>query len=122
MSSTADIIVHSRDVLSRHARSFRWASKFLPPENRDDAAIVYAFCRLVDDLADEAADEARANIELDLVEGELRGERAARPLVEAFLEVAARRAMDVRSAHELIAGVRSDLGVVRLDTDADLLR
>lgn len=118
----SDIVLYSREVLSTHARSFRWASKFLPDRSRDDAAVVYAFCRLVDDLADEAVDLERANVELDLVEEELEGVRDPRPLVAAFLEVATRRGMDVRSARELIEGVRSDLGTVRFESDADLLR
>ena len=122
MSQSTDIVVYSRDVLSTHARSFRWASKFLPADGRDDAAIVYAFCRLVDDTADEAQDEEHALVQLELLERELSGDRPTRPLVEAFLDVAARRDMDVGSAHELIAGVRSDLGEVRVASDAEFLR
>ncbi len=122
MTPNSDILKYSRGVLSKHARSFRWASRFLPADNRDDAAIVYAFCRLVDDLADDATDVERAHADLNQVECELRGEEAMRPLVAAFLEVAARRGMDVRSAHELIAGVRSDLDAVQVASDAQLLR
>lgn len=119
---TTDIVRQSQAVLSTHARSFRWAQKFLPAEGRDDAAVVYAFCRLVDDLADEAADETVANVELNLVLDELDGRRDPRPLVSAFLEVAERRHMDVQSARELIEGVRTDLGEVCIQTDAELLR
>lgn len=122
MTESTDIVLYSRDVLSTHARSFRWASKFLPAEGRDDAAVVYAFCRLVDDTADEADSEERALVELNILEEEVTGERDARPIVTAFLDVAARRDMDVRSAVELIAGVRSDLGEVLVADDAELLR
>lgn len=119
---TTDIVLYSRDVLSKHARSFRWASKFLPAENRDDAAVVYAFCRLVDDLADEATDAEHAQMDLGLVKLELDAKREPRPIVAAFMEVAERRKMDVQSAHELIAGVLSDLKPVCLETDVELLR
>lgn len=122
MTTSSEIVVYSRDVLSTHARSFRWASRFLPPESRDDAAIVYAFCRLVDDLADEAPDVERADVELSLLEAELCCSNHPRPLVAEFLDVVRRTQMDVRSALELIAGVRSDLGEVRVRHDADLLR
>ena len=120
--STTEVVVQSRDVLTTHERSFRGASRFLPADGSDDAAVVYAFCRLVDDLADEAVDEERAIFDLDLVERELDGTSDARPLIAAFLEVTARRGIDVRSAKELIAGVRSDLGTVRMASDAELLR
>lgn len=122
MTTDLAIVETSREVLSTHARSFKWASRFLAPEQRDDAAVVYAFCRLVDDTADEAADEERAAIYLDQIRDELTGEAAPRPLIEAFLDVSERRDLDLRYAEELIAGVQSDLGDVCFQTDAQLLR
>lgn len=119
---THEIVVHSREVLATHARSFRWASRFLPPEARDDAAVVYAFCRLVDDIADESSDAQTARRQLHRLEREVRREEPARPLVSEFLKVAERRHIDVRSALELIAGVLSDLDAVIVQSDAELLR
>ncbi len=42
-----------QDVMDVHARSFSWAARFLSPEARRDAAQLYVFARLADDLADE---------------------------------------------------------------------
>lgn len=122
MTTDLTTVQSSREVLSTHARSFKWASRFLAPEQRDDAAVVYSFCRLVDDTADEAADEERASIHLDQIRDELRGDSAPRPLISAFLEISDRRNLDLRYAEELIAGVQSDLGDVCFQTDAQLLR
>ena len=47
------LAVASRDVLAHHARSFRWGAWFLPAGTHDEAAITYAFCRLVDDVVDD---------------------------------------------------------------------
>ncbi len=45
-------------VLARSGRTFHLASHLLPPRMRWEAAELYAFCRKIDDLADEAgADE-----------------------------------------------------------------
>lgn len=112
------VIRESRGVMARHARSFQWAARFLPPEHRDAAAVVYAFCRLVDDLVDEHDDAAG----LDAVDEELTGAKKARPLVAAFLEICEQRSIAVASARQLIAGVRSDLGEVRFKDDVELLR
>ena len=62
---TAALVADSRAVLAKHARSFQTASWLLPGEARDDAAVLYAFCRLVDDIADEGDDKvvARRDIE-----------------------------------------------------------
>lgn len=43
----------ARAICRRHARSFHFASHFLPAEKRRHAYAVYAFCRLLDDAADE---------------------------------------------------------------------
>lgn len=112
----------SRAVLARHSRSFSWASVFLPEDRRDDAAVVYALCRLIDDAADEAEDAEQAREQLEQIRGELGGRREARPLVAQFLDVAARRRMDIRYAMELIEGVESDLGQVVFEDDRELLR
>lgn len=122
MSSSTDMVVASRNVLATNSRSFSWASWFLPADRRDDAAVVYALCRLIDDEADECDSAEKARVQLDLLRQELRGERDPRPLVAAFLDVAERRNLDVLYALELIAGVESDLGKVRLRSDRDLLR
>ena len=42
-----------QDVMDVHAKSFSWASRFLLPATRQDAALLYVFARLADDLADE---------------------------------------------------------------------
>lgn len=47
----------ARDVCRRHARSFYFASHFLPAEKRYAAYAVYAFCRMVDDAVDRVEDE-----------------------------------------------------------------
>lgn len=119
---TQDVIASSREVLSRKARSFRWAAQFLAPEVHDDAAILYAFCRLVDDAADLAPSHEQALEALGAIEDELDGRAEARPLLAAFLEMSARCELDLDCARELITGVRSDLGTVAFASDVELLR
>jgi 15-cis-phytoene synthase len=41
-------------VMNHHAKSFSWAARFLNTSARHDAALLYAFARTADDLADEA--------------------------------------------------------------------
>ncbi len=119
--STA-IVEASRDTLARHARTFRWASLFLPPSCRDDAAVVYALCRLVDDVVDEAPTEEGAALELSRLEAELRGEASPRPLVETGRAVLERGGAGLGPMLELVRGVAGDLGPVRFADDRALLR
>lgn len=116
------VIAESRAVLARHARSFDLAGRFLPPARRDAAAVVYAFCRAVDDAVDEAATRAEGASELSALERELRGEAPARPLVAYFGELLDGWRVPRGVALELITGVRSDLGAVEIAGDAELIR
>jgi len=122
MSIETHIIESSRDVLSEKARSFRWAAQFLTPEVHDDAALLYAFCRLVDDTADLATDVDEAFDGLEAIEDEISGRATPRPMLRAFLEMSERRSLDLDCAIELIKGVRSDLDEVIIPDDVHLLR
>lgn len=117
-----EVVQESREVLAHHARTFNLAALLLPSDQRDDAAVVYAFCRTVDDLVDEAdhPDEGRRAIE-ELAEM-LQGRRAGSPLADAFMSVAERKGIPLQAAHDLMAGVVSDVGEVTLYEDADLIQ
>ena len=54
--------IHVRAVTERSGTSFFWAMRLLPVERRDAMFAIYAFCREVDDIADEggSVDEKRA--------------------------------------------------------------
>ena len=56
-----ELVAQSQAVLAKHAASFRFAARFLPADAREDAAVAYAFCRLVDDTVDEADDPVQAD-------------------------------------------------------------
>jgi phytoene synthase len=114
MSTSAELVLHGRETLRRHARSFRVASLFLPPASRDDAALVYAYCRELDDAVDEAPSLEAAKHRITQAE---RSEVAA-----AYREVAARRGFDPGVSGHLVAGMRADLGPVRLADDGELFR
>jgi len=122
MSARDPVVDEARAVLATHARTFNLAGRFLPPGSLDDAAIIYALCRLVDDTIDEAPALEVGVAALALIEAELRGEAAPRPLIAATLAVARRRGIAIEVILELCAGVRSDASEVRIEDDAALIR
>ena len=109
-------------VFRRQARTFWWASRFLPRATRDDAAIVYAFCREVDDIADESPDKADAKLALNALSREILGFAQPRPLVAELRNTASRLDLPLENAAELIRGVLSDLDDVRVESDEELVR
>jgi phytoene synthase len=109
-------------ALAAGSRSFAFAARFLPAECRADAARLYAFCRWVDDLADEAPEPTEARARLDQVTAELADPGPASAHVAELRAVAERSGMALAPAAALVAGVRSDLDPVRIPDDRALLR
>ena len=50
---------HAEVVTAEHSKSFHFASGLLPEEKRSAVRALYAFCRTVDDIVDESADDER---------------------------------------------------------------
>lgn len=109
-------------VLAAGSKTFHFASLFLPRACRADAALLYALCRYIDDVADEADDPDQARTALEALSAELRGDRPPRPFIATVLEMFERCDIDVRAALDLVRGVEEDLSEVRLADDAALVR
>ncbi len=104
-----------------NSRSFAFAARLFPAEQRRLVTLVYAFCRCTDDLVDSrvaAGQVAEARLQLERWEELARGAYEGRPSGIGFLDevMAASAAAGVPFAliAELIAGVRSDLGPVAM--------
>jgi 15-cis-phytoene synthase len=113
-------VAESRAILATHARSFRWAAAFLPADRRDDAAVLYAFCRAADDAVDEAPNRDQAAAAL----GELAHgiDAGGPPVASALREVSLRRGIALDAARQLVEGLSGDLEPVCIADDEALLR
>ena len=119
---SAEVIAQSRVVMETHARTFSLAARLFPAETRDDVAVTYAFCRLVNDTVDDAPSHEQGAADLALLQEEFEGNREPRPLLQVFRECCERYGIPEGAVHELMIGVGSDVGVIRFDDDRDLLR
>lgn len=109
----------ARQVMAHHAKTFFWASRLLPGDVRDDIEVLYAFCRYVDDVADETDDGAR---HLERILRDFEAGSSATTHIAAFLELAQRRQIDLECPRELIRGAQTDLTQVRIADERALLR
>lgn len=105
-------------LMAARAKSFRFASWLLPAETRRNAASLYAFCRMVDDIADDSPTPEQARAGLAAVEDELLGLTPARPEVAGALQ----HLESVVPALELVSGALSDQDAVRVPDDPALIR
>jgi phytoene synthase len=113
---------HALSVLRDGSRTFSFAGRFLAADRLADAALLYAFCRRVDDLADDAPDADAGAEALASVWAGLRGEGPRAAWIEQLVALFERRGIDVAIAEELVFGVGSDLGTVRVADDGELVR
>jgi phytoene synthase len=110
------------ETLARGSRTFSFAGRLLAAPQRLDAARLYAFCRYVDDVADETPDPVVAARALSEIAEELRGARPPRAWLRDVSAQLARQGTDPECAQELIRGVSADLVPVAVADDAELLR
>ncbi len=111
----------AQQVLATHGRSFRWAQVFLPRQAAADAAALYAFCREVDDLADESPDPVVARAALGRLSLEVAGLVEPGPLVAALHDALGRSGGSNDPALALIRAVEGDLGPVSVPDDPALI-
>jgi phytoene synthase len=107
-----------RRIVRHHARTFWLASHFLPDAKRRAAFALYAFCRVADDLVDEAAAGRVADVaaELAAYRAQLDDALAARPASPVFRELAlaaSTHGVPAAVLHELLDGVARDCAPVR---------
>lgn len=109
-------------VLAYHGKSFHWAGRLLPANTFAEAAQLYAFCRKVDDLADESRELAQAETQLQALRADLWSEFPQVPAHRTFRDLLQRREIDPVWIDDLFSGVLSDLGEVQFQTQAELVR
>ncbi|MFC3928923.1 phytoene/squalene synthase family protein [Streptococcus caprae] len=128
MSLLATSYAHCEAIMKAHSKSFYQAFRQLSEERFKGIAAVYAFCRYVDDLVDEAApgDEA-VDQQLALLAEVISGEVVPAPSAisnlpwwPAFTDSVARFAISPKALLEQIAGQQSDRSFAFFGTMAEL--
>ncbi len=100
-----------RTSIAQHSKSFALASRLLPATQRDEAAVVYAWCRRADDAIDLVA-PTEQGAALTRLRDELArlyaGEAMADPTLREFQRVAQRCGIPERYPSELLDGMEMD--------------
>lgn len=127
------VVAHGQASIEKGSKSFRTASKLFGPQMREDAWLLYAWCRRCDDEIDGQQYGFGAT-ELDLPERRRRLERLERltraalagqpmddPDFEAFQRVALRHELEARWPLTLLEGFAMDVEGRRYRTIEDTL-
>ena len=102
----------AQEVLARHGRSFWLASLFLGPVRRRWAAQLYAICRTLDDVVDEAPSPREAQLELFRLRSDLQARHPHSPCIRAFVALQNEAGVPKWALLHLMDGLESDLGRV----------
>jgi phytoene synthase len=117
VSRADDLLRHGRReakrVLARGSKSFALAGALLGRRTRDDAAVLYAWCRIADDRIDHAGPGTQGRVarELGVLERELAdlySGHAKSPLDAAVAELVARRRIPREYFQALLEGFAMD--------------
>ena len=113
-------------IIHRHSCSFSLAARFLPVRVRGDVMALYAWCRTVDDIVDNATDFDEAREQLDRLKADLLAVAGGATATEAATEWIAPlirdSKIDPRHAIELIEGMEMDGSGFRPRDEAELRR
>ncbi len=109
-------------VLSHYGRSFRLAGALLSRTHLTSAAQLYAFCRAIDDLADNATDTESARAQLQAVRLAVLNGDTTHWLAAQFLALTRHCHASQEVAVQLIETVLSDLEPVRVADEIGLIR
>ena len=112
----------ANEVLIQHGQSFHWARHLLSNPYAEHATFLYGFCRHIDDLADEGQSWADAHAALATVRQALLTGQSDDPALCDVRRLLCECGIDPAVPLELIQGLQSDLGEVRVADMAALLR
>lgn len=116
---------YCRDKAAASGSSFYYAFMFLPPERRRAITALYAFCREVDDIVDEATDPGLARTRLAWWHGEIANLFAGRPqhpVTRALAPALGPFGIRAERLNEVITGMEMDLAQTRYPDFAALER
>ena len=111
-------------TLAQHSKSFALAGKLLPREQRRDAAVLYTFCRWVDDRIDLVEPLAQPDALKDLrrrLASVYDGEPQHDVRLRAFQELVQRRAIPREYPEALLDGMSMDSAGASYQSLAELL-
>jgi phytoene synthase len=116
----------ARTTIAHHSKSFALASRLLGARIRDQAAVVYTWCRRADDAIDEPITSGELSLRRTLarltaeVDAAYAG-TALDPVLAAFGDVARARSIPAHYPAELLAGMAMDATGTLYATVPDLL-
>lgn len=117
--------MNAKTVFKAHAKTFSFAATLLSQVTHAHASELYAFCRYCDDLADDALDDNQkslARLKLDAISGALATTQSDDEKLQGMIALINKQNVPLKSALELVDGIKRDLGTVRILNESELIQ
>ena len=112
----------NKNYLSIYAKSFNWASFFLPKKTYQKCSSLYDFCRTVDDIADDRNELVVKKKNLSIFKNNFINKNFNNLIIKNMWDLMIDYKISIKIVEDLFAGVESDLSEkVQLNNKKDLL-
>jgi len=105
--------------IKHHGKSFYWAGKFLEKEIFDDCSVLYAFCRIVDNIVDEKSN-SKNNIKKFIKD--YKSKTSKNLVINKFKKIESKYKIPKKYIQDLFYGVSLDTKPVKIKTTKELLK
>ncbi len=111
-----------KSYLSVYAKSFSWAGFFLPRETLKKCSVLYDFCRVVDNIADDKDEIKVKERKFTEFENDFNQKKFDNLIIKNMWDIMEEFNISIKIVQDLLAGIRSDIKErVELNSKKDLL-
>ena len=112
----------NKNYLSIYAKSFNWAGFFLPKDTYKKCSVLYDFCRVADNIADEEGEIKIKEKKFDQFENDLNQKNFDDPIIKNMWNLIDEFNISLKVVQDLLIGIKSDIkDKVELNSKKDLL-
>ena len=111
-----------KSYLSVYAKSFSWAGFFLPRETLKKCSVLYDFCRVADNIADDEDKIEFKEKKFTEFENDFNQKKFNNPIIKNMWGIMEEFNISIKIVQDLLAGIKSDIKErVELNSKKDLL-
>ena len=111
-----------RNYLSVYAKSFNWAGFFLPKETYKKCSVLYDFCRVADNIADDDEKLEIKEKKFHQFESDFNKKNFENPIIKNMWDLIEDFNISLKIVQDLLMGIKSDIkDKVKLNSKKDLL-
>ena len=111
-----------KSYLSVYAKSFSWAGFFLPKETLKKCSVLYDFCRVADNIADNNEKIENKEKKFNHFENDFNQKNFDNPIIKNMWNLIEEFNIPLKVVQDLLTGIKSDIKErVKLNSKKDLL-